>query len=94
VFVREDVPPGEAAVRASVCRIGWHPSGVTSGALARRTRETRPLLGACRLRVFTPIVISPPTLNSAGDQRVLSTVRQKFVLGNSSRSGPVGAWAM
>jgi len=35
-------------------------------------------------------VIGPPTLNSPAINAVLTTVRPKFVLGNSIRSGPVG----
>jgi hypothetical protein len=91
VFVRDDVAPGDGG-RTSL-RLPDRLAPERSyfwRARAQDGANTGPYSAPAAFDVFTPIVISPPTLSSPTINAVLSTVRPKFVLGNSSRSGPVG----
>jgi hypothetical protein len=91
VFVREDVAPGDGG-RTSL-RLPDRLAPERSyfwRARAQDGANTGPYSAPAAFDVFTPIVIGPPTLNSPAINAVLSTVRPKFILGNSSRSGPVG----
>ena len=94
VFVREDVAPGDAG-RTSL-RLPDRLAPERSyfwRARAQDGANTGPYSAAAAFDIFTPIVIGPPTLSSPAINAVLGpgTVRPKFVLGNSSRSGPVGS---
>jgi hypothetical protein len=92
VFIREDVAPGEGG-RTSLRLPDRLPPEHTYfwRARAQDGANTGPFSSPGAFDVFTPIVIGPPILNSPAINAVLTTVRPKFVLANSTRSGPVGS---
>jgi len=92
VFVRDGVTPGDGG-RTSLRlpdRLApersyyWHTR-------AQDGANTGPFSAPGAFDVFTPIVINPPPLVTPAVNAVLSTVRPKFVFGNATRSGPIGA---
>ena len=91
VFVRTGVEPGDAG-RTSVRlpdrlapeRTYFWRAHAEDGA------NTGPNSAAAPFDVFTPIVIREPVLTSPGINAILTTTKPTFVLGNASRSGPVG----
>jgi len=91
VFVREDVTPGDGG-RTSL-RLPDRLAPERSYFWRVRAQDganTGPYSAPAGFDVFTPIVINPPGLVAPAVNAVLTTVRPKFVLGNSTRSGPVG----
>src|SRR5438093_6235792 len=91
VFVRDNVSPGDGG-RTSL-RLPDRLAPERSyfwRARAQDGANTGPYSAPGAFDVFTPIVIDPPALVSPAINAVLTTVRAKFVFGNSTRSGPVG----
>src|SRR4051812_41684031 len=46
---------------------------------------------AGNFRVYTPVIIQPPTLKDPADNQTLTVRRPTLVVGNSARSGPAGS---
>ena len=92
VFVREGVTPGDGG-RTSL-RLPDRLAPERSYYWRTRAQDganTGPFSAPGAFDVFTPIVINPPPLVSPAINAVLSSVRPKFVFGNATRSGPIGA---
>ena len=92
VFIREGVTPGDGG-RTSL-RLPDRLAPERSyywRARAQDGANTGPFSTPGAFDVFTPIVINPPPLISPAINAVMTPVRPKFVFGNATRSGPVGA---
>jgi hypothetical protein len=92
VFVRDGVAPSDTG-RTSL----QLPDPLQSGRTyywrtqAHDGANSSAYSGAAHFDVFTPVAIGPPTLVSPINVADVSTLHPTFVIGNSPRSGPVGA---
>ncbi len=92
VFTRDGIAQGDAG-RTSLRLADALASGHTYfwRARAQDGANTGPYSTAAAFDVFTPIVLAVPGLVSPAPNSILLSLRPTFIVGNSARSGPVGA---
>ncbi len=92
VFVRDSITPGDGGRTALKL-----PDPLATGktyywhARAQDGANTGAFSTAVNFNVFTPIVITAPAPLRPVPSAVAATLRPVFIVGNASRSGPVGA---
>ena len=92
VFTREGIAPGDGGRTA--LRL---PDPLASGrtyywrAQALDGANTGPPSPVAHFRIFTPIVIERPTLESPVNNVQIASLQPEFEIGNAPRSGPVGS---
>jgi hypothetical protein len=91
VFSRDGIAPGDGRTSLRL------PDALATGrsyywrARAQDGANTGPYTPAINFNVFTPIVIDAPTPVAPAANAAVDSIHPTFIVGNASRSGPVGA---